>query len=289
MAEVITLKDEESQPSVLLGIACNKNQVPGFWIPLLAAHGPVTHFAWSENGLAELKEPDILRRPMSHRSAMTDSNRNKLTEILLYETDCDYIFFLDDDVRIAFSLEVTINRLMSHEYAICSSIYYRGCDPFGPLMFMMDAEDDPREGYTHLIDWEPDSLMRVDVVGMGATLIHRNVFERMRDELAVVENWRGEYRLEHPDDLKQNMAPSCRVVDKNDLPEYAKFPWFVMSHGRTEDMYFCENARRLGYNIWMDTSVELEHLHVLPIHRGHFLKARELHEKEDANVVWRRQ
>lgn len=278
----MVIKDEEKK-SVCLGIACNKYQAPEFWIPLVAARGPVTHFAWSQNAVAELEPSDYMARFSSARGALTDTNRNQVVTYFLDHTDCDYLFQLDDDVKIYHSLEKTVGRLLAHEYPICSGIYYRGCDPYGPIGFIQEPES---KGYAHLPDWEPGSLIKVDAVGMGCTLIHREVFEEMKKQFAIVMDWRGAYRLEHPDDT-DHFAPSDQIITMDDLPDYARFPWYALQYMRTEDLYFCENAKRIGYDIWLDTSLELDHLQTLPINRGHFLNARERYGKE--SEIWRRQ
>ena len=289
LTDEITLTDEG--PTVCIGVACNKYQAPAFWVPLVGAASNVTHFTWSQNGLIEFEKLDELKRLIAPRGALTDSNRNRIVQYFLEETECDYLFQMDDDVRMPFPVGVSLHKLLAPGYPIVSGIYYRGSKPYGPIAFLY-AQEGPRNGYISIIDWEPDSMLRVDAVGMGCTLIHREVFERIQKEFVIVETWRGELRLEHPDDLEENMAPSDRVLTLEqfyEMKDHPLFPFYALSYMRTEDMYFCENAKRLGYDIWLDTSLEAEHLQTKPITREDFIKARREGEikKRRKPEVWR--
>lgn len=287
---VVDIKDEitleAKGPTICLGVACNKYQAPGFWVPLISDVPSITHFAWSRNGLMSFDKPEGLTRLMAARGALTDENRNRIAKYFLEQTTCDYLLQLDDDVKLPFPLGVTLHILLNHGYPIIGGMYFRGSEPHGPIAFLYakGQKVGPRQGYVSVIDWEPDSMIRVDAIGMGCTLIHREVFERMEKELVVVENWRGEMRFEHPDDLEQNMAPSDRVLTAEEIQETkqnAKLPFYALAYSRTEDFYFCENAKRLGYDVWLDTSVEADHLQTQPVNRESFITARRKGEVRD--------
>lgn len=291
LTDEITLTDQG--PTVCLGVACNKYQSPGFWVPLVGAAQNITHFTWSQNGIMEFDKLGGLQRMIAPRGALTDSNRNRIVKYFLEETECDYLFQMDDDVRLPFPVGVSLKKLLEHAYPIISGIYYRGSEPHAPIAFFYAQEETgPRNGYISIIDWEPDSMLKLDAVGMGCTLIKREVFERMQKEFVIVESWRGEVRLEHPDDLEDHLAPSDRVLTEEqfyELKDHPLFPFYAFSCMRTEDFYFCENAKRIGYDIWLDTSIEGDHLQTQPINREHFIKARrerEIREGEEPQV-WR--
>lgn len=276
---IVELSDKEYEgPTVCLGVACNKYQPPGFWVPLVADSYRISHFTWSQHGITEQKRPESLTRLVGPRGALTDANRNRIAKYFLEETDCDYLLQMDDDVRLDRPLGAVLETLLGHGAPIISGIYYRGSDPFGPIAFVYaKKENGPRSGYVSLIDWEPDSMIRVDAVGMGCTLIHRDVFEKMQEEFVIVENWRGELRWEHPRNLEKNTAPTDRVLTIEEMKEEmddAMLPFYALSYSRTEDFYFCENAKELGYDIWLDTSIEADHLQTWPVNRSDFVRAR---------------
>ena len=277
---IVEVADETTLrgPTVCLGIACNKYQPPGFWVPLVTNTSRITHFTWSQHGIGDFKKPESLQRLMAPRGALTDANRNRIAKYFLEETNCDYLLQMDDDVRLPRPLGVVLETLLAHNYPITAGIYYRGSEPHGPIAFIYARkEGGPRNGYVSLIDWEPNSMLPVDAVGMGCTLIHREVFERMQKEFVIVENWRGELRWEHPNNLEKHTAPSDRVLTIEEMMEEmsdAMLPFYALSYSRTEDFYFCENAKELGYDIWLDTSIEADHLQTWAVNRDSFITAR---------------
>ena len=291
LADEITLEDKG--PKVCLGIACNKYQSPGFWVPLVGPTKSISHFTWSQHGVSNFEKVEGLERFIAPRGALTDSNRNRIAQYFLQETDCDYLFQMDDDIHMPLPLGITLNILLGHGHPIIAGMYFRGSEPYGSIAFIYkDKEKGPRDGYVSIVDWEPGSMLRVDAVGMGCTLIHREVFERMQKEFVLVESWRGELRLEHPDDLKEHLAPSDRITtmeDKQEGIEDVLFPFYALSYMRTEDMYFCENARKLGYDVWLDTSLELGHLQTQAIGKQDFIKRRRESElrRGERPAIWR--
>lgn len=61
-------------------------------------------------------------------------------------------------------------------------------------------------------------------------------------------------------------------------------PWFKFDihDGKPvgEDIYFCTQAKKAGFKIWVDTSLEVEHLSTIAIGRGLYEFFRHLHKKE---------
>lgn len=87
------------------------------------------------------------------------------------------------------------------------------------------------------------ALWKCDVVGLGCTSIARRVFEEWPEDIPTFRN-----------DFKQEQADD-------------KFTGGEVSH----DVWFCTNARELGYNVYIDTSIVCNHLtegHVNADHYG---------------------
>ena len=95
-------------------------------------------------------------------------------------------------------------------------------------------------GYRTLIDsdvksFENSQVVEIDSSGMGFMLIHRSVFEKMRDTHPDFRlfRWFGRQTIEH---------------DGGILGRYG------------EDIAFCHRAQQCGYKIWGHTGVVVDHI-----------------------------
>lgn len=115
-----------------------------------------------------------------------------------------------------------IHTLMSHKQPIVSGVYYRRNPPICPVMLRETAE-----GRTWVTEFYAPDLIDVDYVGAGCLLIHRDVLIKMG------KNW-FDWRC-----------------DREDIPPTERM---------SEDFSFCYEARKLGYKIKVDTSVQCRHI-----------------------------
>lgn len=123
----------------------------------------------------------------------------------------------------------TITRLLAHKLPIVGALCFRRYPPFDPLIFRGNVND-----LRPIEEWEKDSLIEVDVTGTGCLMIDMKVF--------------------------------------NDLP----YPWFRFrpnpdpKNGGVvgEDFGFCLDARKAGYQIFVDTSITAGHLGFLEVQEG---------------------
>ncbi len=122
----------------------------------------------------------------------------------------------------------TLTKLMSHKKDICGVRVHRRYPPFDPIFLRKDKD----KGYWRISDEEMFSgnLVEVDATGTGALLFNMEIFDKIED------------------------------------------PWFkftIDSTGRTgEDIYFCEKAKEMGFQIFVDTSIEVEHLATIAISKS---------------------
>jgi|SRR5579859_3459114 len=61
------------------------------------------------------------------------------------------------------------------------------------------------------------------------------------------------------------------MLIKREVFERMSRPWFDFSDRMGEDMWFCEQARNLGYQILLDADIKCKHLQVMEIGEQHFL------------------
>jgi hypothetical protein len=161
-----------------------------------------------------------------------DLARNFIVQCAL---DCDkeptHIFWLDDDVL---PHPAVIKQLFHADKDIVTGVYFGKTSLAEPIIF-----GKPGEG---VIPYVPGSgLHRCYGHGMGLTLIRTEVFRRMRDEMDLGVDTKGNPR------------------------------WFYVSGDRpgekrklTEDLWFLSKAYELGYESWFDSHPNAFGFHMDP-------------------------
>lgn len=150
--------------------------------------------------------------------------RNNLTYEFL-KTDCDYLLQIDSD--IVFN-EEHIVRIKSHDVPIVGGIY--------PV-----KEKETRwclNKFKYNIQ-NNSELLSVAETGTGFLLVHRDVFEAIRDDDPA-----REYVCDHDGEIKYDY---WRVGVKN-------------RRYLSEDWWFCQDAREAGFDILVDTKIILGHI-----------------------------
>lgn len=153
------------------------------------------------------------------RGVPIDRARNQLVETML-EKGCEWLFFLDSDVIVPPNI---IEKLMAHKQPIMSALYYRRYPPYNPSMWKLAEHPKPEGKYTPIMSFPKGEIVEADVIGMGACLIHRRVFEKLE-------------------------------------PPWFKWTQGWEKGGVSEDFYFCEKAREKGFRLLVDTSIVCKHV-----------------------------
>jgi GT2 family glycosyltransferase len=121
---------------------------------------------------------------------------------------------------------------MSHRLPIVSALYHQKFPEWNgtevvyrPVMLKVESDGQAR----HIIDYKPGSLVEVDMVGAGALLVHRSVFERLQNiGIKRFFEW-------------------TMHADSGENP------------GFSEDFEFCVRCRQNGYKVLVDTSLVCMH------------------------------
>ena len=133
--------------------------------------------------------------------------------------EMDYLLTIDDDHVFA---PDSLSRLIAYDVDIIGALsFIRSADMGGgltPSIYKKVQDDPPR--YQSIKQWERNSLIEVDGMGMAFVLIRRRVLEE------VSPPWW----------------------------------WIPEEKGLGEDLYFCNKVRNAGFKIYCDTSVEAPHL-----------------------------
>ncbi len=183
-------------------------------------HTEMTSIAWSF-GFRNLIIPGPPPLPLC--GAPFDMARNQACQHAL-AIGVEWLFFLDSDV---IPPRDTILRLMSYRQPIMSGIYHRRSPPHGVPVVI--------KGPTWCVVPPNNGIIEADLVGAGCLLIHRSVLEQM----PPLDAGRGKRWFDWRVDCAGILPPGEAL---------------------SEDFAFCLHARRMGYKILVDTSIQCKHV-----------------------------
>lgn len=195
-------------------------------------------------------------------SMATDHNRNLIVDTFL-KTDAEWLFWIDADTVVPIG---GIERLLATGQKFVSGLYYAKHPPHNPIAYYVHNNAYKSIDYDGRT-WERGELIEVDTCGMGCMLTHRSIFEDMKANYVMKQEVGGGIILVHKDDIKfgsdsePGLYGNMRHSKLMDVDIDVRFPFFALEHGRTEDIWFTEKATRLGYKVYLDTSVECGHLY----------------------------
>ncbi len=152
--------------------------------------------------------------------------RNNLAAMFL-ESDCTHICFIDNDI-IAESYH--LDRLLSHKKRIVGALYPKKQAILDWVINMLPGEERDENG-----------LLKVKHIGTGGLLL----IEREMIEETIRKRPEIEYRHD----------PSPDAVRWDLFPMHAEAGLY-----KSEDWFFCERARQDGFEIFVDTTIQLRHI-----------------------------
>jgi hypothetical protein len=184
--------------------------------------------------------------------------RNTLVARFL-RSDQDWMLFIDSDIHFE---PGQVLRLWQHgqngKKLVCG-LYAMKCVT-------------PRFVWNALPGEVPDAngMVKVSEAGTGFMLIHRSVF------LAMID---AHPELAFKPDL---MEPHCDDLVRHD---FFSVGVYTMPCGTrrylSEDWYFCQRARKLGFDVWMDTMIQTKHqgMAIFPLQPKDLFEAAEVAKK----------
>lgn len=202
-------------------------------------------------------------------SMHTAGNRNIVVKAFL-QTISEWLLWIDTDNIIPIG---GIKRLLDTQKVLVCGLYYQKSDGYKPVAYKRL----PNNRYRPIEKWNRGELLPIDMAGMGATLVHRSVYEEIEKQFMIVQRWSGGISLIHKDDIEGELPEDFGKVSPRMVggtyqesmvkPDHKQdyFPHYIMEYGRTEDVVFFENAKRVGVQPFVDTSVEVTHITVRQI------------------------
>jgi hypothetical protein len=210
------------------------------------------------------------------RNQRTDANRVEASKRFLGGSPdigwkADWIFWVDDDTVIPGD---ALSRLLKLDKPAVAGLYFNPNPPMNPIAYIRNREG---IGYHAFYDYPFGALVQVDSVGMGCTLVHRSVFEKIMAEHELMMRPNGSLWAVHKSAVTKTNIPYlskqaptvdhivvdgwvCQRVQKPSPEDDRSWPFFVMEYGRTEDHHFWELALNVGIKPWIDTTIVCKHI-----------------------------
>lgn len=145
-------------------------------------------------------------------------------EIVQYALDqgANYIFWVDDDV---IPPPDAFLKMYNHQKDIVNGVYWSKSNPPMPLLFRNHLEGP-------YWDWHIGDFIEIDAAGNGLTLVKTDVYRKISE--TVGGPW---YSTEYVSFKNATQSPA----------------------NNTEDLYFYWKAKKAGFKIWADTSIQAFH------------------------------
>ena len=166
-------------------------------------------------------------------SSLISHGRSRIVNFFLNNTDHEYLFFLDSD--IGFDKE-DVMKLFSYKLPIVTGAYPMKTLPTKYCFHPCEPEE--RRG----------NLIKIDGNGLGFALIHRKVFVDIAMKYPGLKYIPSDYHTEYPHSQNEikNSYHYFLECKKDDV--------FL-----SEDKSFFHRVNQVGYDIWLDTSIKLNH------------------------------
>jgi len=166
--------------------------------------------------------------------SLISRGRSRIANFFINNTDFEYLFFLDSDV--GFEADDVLKLLNYNKEMVCGAYPMKTV----PLKWNFTiTEPKQREG----------DLVAIDKIGIGFSLIHRNVFIRIAKQYPELKY------------IPTNESTTHNPTEAEYDNSYHYF--HEMRQGDIylpEDLSFFTRARTVGMQAWMDTSINLCHV-----------------------------
>ena len=160
--------------------------------------------------------------------------RSRIANFFVNNTEFEYLFCLDADV--AFKPEDML-KLYSYQKPIVSASYpmktlpIRHCyELYNPVKLC-------------------GNLVKIGGIGMGFVMIQRSVFEKLNMYYSELKYFPGLNNSNYPITEKEYHNSYHYFAEMNKEGKYLG-----------EDMSFFHRLTDIGYDVWLDTSIELQHI-----------------------------
>ena len=170
---------------------------------------------------------------LANESLIT-KGRSRIANFFINNTQYEYVMFIDAD--IGFEPQDVLKLLSYQRDIVCGAYPMKSI----PLQYNYNISQPPLA---------EDGLIKIDNIGFGFALIHRRVFDKIR------ENYED---LKYTPALGHSSYPITEAEYHNSyhyFNELKKDMIFL-----PEDFSFFDRASSVGFTSWLDTSIKLCHV-----------------------------
>jgi len=209
--------------SILIAVPCYGGVVTDKTTTALFNLGKLMVRSNVDHGLLTLANESLISR-----------GRSRIANFFINNTEFEYLFFLDSDVGFD---PADVLKLWEHKLDIVCGAYPMKTIPL-------------RWNYTLSTPAQVQgSLYAIDMIGIGFSLIHRSVFQRIAHANPDLKYW--------PTNESTTFNPSA-------AEQANSFHYFhELKQGDRylpEDLSFFTRAKNVGVQAWLDTSISLCHV-----------------------------
>ena len=160
-------------------------------------------------------------------------SRNRCASAFL-ASNCDYLLFIDSDIIFD---GAHVDALVERDLDIVGGLYPKKQKELAWVCNALQGND----------TCDDTGLQEMRYMGTGFLLIKRRVFERLKNEIPELAY--------HPDDGEQAAAPMLHDFFRSGVYAFGdRRRWL------SEDWYFCQMARDVGFKVYADCRVALKHV-----------------------------
>jgi glycosyltransferase involved in cell wall biosynthesis len=183
------------------------------------------------------RDPDIqMQRATIKGDADIGRARNVAATNFLEQSDADIFLTIDDDIWFSPEDALTLCKKCYNGYNVIGGLYMtRGILNVQPAILLAD-----NEAFTFQPDEKP---LKAQFLSTGFMAMHRKVFEKM---------------TKHPEVrycMKTSKTPFYTFYLQKTIPWPNDENLYL-----SEDWAFCQRAREMGFDIWLDPTIRLGHI-----------------------------
>jgi hypothetical protein len=171
-----------------------------------------------------------------------------------------------------------MKQLLDHRVDIVGGICVQRGKPHMPCVFKYVNNDEQGTTWTNWVNCPVSGMHEVDAIGTAFLCVHKRVFEAFKERNVqrheAFKRYRQWLRLHTFDDLPAEVAEYLQNSRIDIAPPFwVDYLWDSINAkwGKTgEDIYFCHEAKKLGFKVYCDFDVKIGHQSSMFVTIDHF-------------------